>query len=234
MCATCAGNLKGRRDCSVNAGKLTKAAVSSATADLFNACRSLQPDPKKQSGGWLCPVPEPAQGEEDNYSKNCKHAAFSSVASVRKHFWAEHWDFGVWERKPRPLRTSSIKKLKCVFKFEAFTLEELEELDEHVLAGRRGCVPFKFHRIEELPVRDKTGHATELQAATAYSLLCPMRYPRGPTGERLSLYRSSSVTWCWMGGGLDSNVNIQTFCLNILVHTYSCTFLYLNPWSPIP
>ena len=161
------------------------------------------------------------------------------MASVRKHFWAEHWDFGVWERKPRPLRTSSIKKLKCVCKFEAFTLEEL---DEHVLAGRRGCVPFKFHRIEELPVRDKTGHAAELQAATAYSLLCPIRYPRGcpiryprgPTGERLSLYRSSSVTWCWMGGGHDSNVNIQTLYLNIPVHTYSCTFLYLNPWSPIP
>ena len=76
---------------------------------------------------------------------------------MRKHFWDEHWNFGVWEGKPRPLRTSRITKLKCECRFDAFTLREL---DEHVLAGGvRGCIPYRLHRHELIPVRHITSHA---------------------------------------------------------------------------
>ena len=157
----CAGNPKSRRDCSVIAGNPTKSAVSSATAELFNACRVPPPDPKLQKRGWLCPVPKPAEGEDDNYIHNCKHVAFSSVVHVRKHFWDEHWDFGVWEGKPRPLRTSRINNLKCKCQFDAFTLREM---DEHVIIqlarGVRGCGPRLLHHHELIPIRHITSHAT--------------------------------------------------------------------------
>ena len=74
-----------------------------ATAELFKACRTEQTD-KSQKGGWMCLVPQPAEGEKDDYTLNYKHAPFSKVEHVRKHFYEGHWDFGVWDKKPKTLK----------------------------------------------------------------------------------------------------------------------------------
>ena len=133
-------------DCGAVVGKLTTS-VSTAIAELFNACRSNQVG---QDGGWWSPVPAPAEGEELDHRKNCNHAPFARVVNVRKHFYDQHWDFGVWSGVPRALRTSSLTMLKCQCGIQAYSLQEL---DDHVIVGITRCTPYCLHRVELIPVR---------------------------------------------------------------------------------
>lgn len=130
-------------------GKLTLL-ISTTTADIFNACRESNHD--GQEGGWWCPVPAPAVGEEHDHRVNCNHGVFARVLNVRNHFYEQHFDFGVWEGVTnirRSLRTIGLLSLKC----QTFCGKEyltLEEVDDH--SGATGHTQYNLHRFQPIKV----------------------------------------------------------------------------------